>query len=62
MSIDWRAPRTWGIAIATIAIIVAISQGMFWSWEMVTYIEWAIIAVLILVGASAVKYLLQKKG
>lgn len=55
---NWKSPRTIGALIAAAALAVAISQGMFWSWESVDYIEWGIIAVLALVGAAAVKYLL----
>lgn len=50
-----------GVAIAVVVLVIAISQGMFWSWEAVQYLEWGIVVVLVLVGASAVKYLLQRK-
>lgn len=61
MRFDWRSPRVIGAAVALVVLVIAISQGMFWSWERVDYLEWGIIAVLVLVGASAVKYLVQRK-
>jgi D-alanyl-lipoteichoic acid acyltransferase DltB (MBOAT superfamily) len=61
MRIDWRSPRVIGVAIALVVLAIAVSQGMFWSWEAVQYLEWGAVAVLVLVGAAAVKYLLQRK-
>lgn len=61
MNIDWRSPRVIGIAVAVVVLVVAISQGMFWSWERVDYLEWGIIAVLVLVGAAAVKFLVTSR-
>lgn len=61
MDIDWRSPRVIGIAVAVVVLVFAISQGMFWSWERVEYLEWGFIAVLVLLGAAAVKYLVTRK-
>lgn len=61
MDIQWRSPRVIGVAIAVVVLVIAVSQGMFWSWEAVRYLEWGTVAVLVLVGAAAVKYLLQRK-
>jgi D-alanyl-lipoteichoic acid acyltransferase DltB (MBOAT superfamily) len=61
MDIQWRSPRVIGVAVAVVVVAIAISQGMFWSWEAVQYLEWGAVAVLVLVGAAAVKYLLQRK-
>lgn len=61
MNIDWKSPRVIGAAVALVVLVVAISQGMFWSWERVDYLEWGIVLVLLLVGASAVKYLVTQR-
>lgn len=61
MNIDWRSPRVIGAAVAVVVLVIAVSQGMFWSWERVDYLEWGIIVVLVLVGAAAVKFLIQQR-
>lgn len=61
MDIKWRSPRVIGVAAAVAVVAIAVSQGMFWSWEAVEYLEWGIVAVLVLVGAAAVKVLFQRR-
>lgn len=61
MDIQWSPAAYFGAAAAVVVLAIAISQGMFWSWEAVQYLEWGIVLVLVLVGAAAVKYLVTRK-
>lgn len=49
-------------AVVMAALVFAVSQGMFRTWDAMDYLGWGIGLAFLLIVAAAVKYLLADRG